>query len=463
MSPSLIQNAPRAFVPISNLRGVENQPSRWPNLKRLPCCLLRPILVGLAIRLVVAAIAFHSFMNPARDHWEFAFEMGHIARSLAMGQGFSSPFWGDTGPSALLTPVYPTLLAAIFKVFGVFSTTSALVFLSINCFFSALTAVPIFFIARRTFDPRTARLTAWVWAFFPYSINLAAATMWYHGFVALLLSAVVLFALSLQHNDRLGAWFGFGALFGFAALTNPVVVVVAPPIGLWLLFRLARQRKHWIKPATVGSLGMLLIVLPWPLRNHFVLHQNVAFKDGYWMEVCVGNIHESLHWWDDAEHPSGSDTEAARFAHLGERDYMAAKRVDALAYIKSNPRRYAWRTMRHVLFLWTGFWSFRPAYLRQEPLDPENILLATTLSVLAFASLLRMFRDRYSRNVAWLYGLVLLFFPLPYYLSHVDPGFRHPLDPLLVVLACSSLRQWSARRAAVAVPDHEKEEEPAYQ
>ena len=92
MSPSLIQNAPRAFVPISNLRGVENQPSRWPNLKRLPCCLFRPILVGLAIRLVVAAIAFHSFMNPARDHWEFAFEMGHIARSLAMGQGFSSPF-----------------------------------------------------------------------------------------------------------------------------------------------------------------------------------------------------------------------------------------------------------------------------------------------------------------------------------------------------------------------------------
>ena len=79
----------------------------------------------------------------------------------------------------------------------------------------------------------------------------------------------------------------------------------------------------------VGALGMLLLVLPWPysIISCWVRMSPSKTAYSYRMEVCVGNIHESLHWWDDAEHPSGSDTEAARFAHLGELDYMAAKRV----------------------------------------------------------------------------------------------------------------------------------------
>ena len=47
-------------------------------------------------------------------------ETGSIAHSLATGKGFSNPFLRDTGPTAWLTPVYPLLVAAAFKLFGGF-------------------------------------------------------------------------------------------------------------------------------------------------------------------------------------------------------------------------------------------------------------------------------------------------------------------------------------------------------
>ena len=78
-------------------------------------------------------------------------------------------------------------------------------------------SVPIFLIARKTLDLRTAKIAAWVWAFFPYAINFSATTMWYHSFVALLLAVIFLLVLSLRSSDRLTAWAGFGV---FSALRH---------------------------------------------------------------------------------------------------------------------------------------------------------------------------------------------------------------------------------------------------
>ena len=119
---------------------------------------------------------------------------------------------------------------------------------------------------------------------------------------------------------------------------------------------------------------------------------------------------------------------------------MAAKHDRAIDYIANHPWAYTLRSLRHGIFMWTGFWSFNQDYLRQEPFDPENICFLTLLSLLSIAGLYFMFRE--GRGVtARLYFLVLLSFPVPYYLSHLDPGFRHPVDPLLVILACFALTQ----------------------
>ena len=124
------------------------------------------VVTGWCVRLAVVALVYKGFLDPGRGHWEFAYEMGRVARSIALGQGYANPYWAETGPTALLTPVYPYLLAGIFACFGLYTKASALVFLSLNSFFSAFTSVPIFLIARRNFDLRTANMAAWVWASF---------------------------------------------------------------------------------------------------------------------------------------------------------------------------------------------------------------------------------------------------------------------------------------------------------
>ena len=71
--------------------------------------------VALAVRLAVIPFTYHEWMDPfVLEHWAF----GLIARSIASGHGFGSPF-AETGSSALLPPVYSYLLAGIFKVFGI--------------------------------------------------------------------------------------------------------------------------------------------------------------------------------------------------------------------------------------------------------------------------------------------------------------------------------------------------------
>ena len=93
--------------------------------------------------------------DPARDHWRCR-EAGRIARSIAQGEGFSNPFFGKIGPRAWLALVFPYLPAGIFKAFGVYSKASAIAALALDCLFSALTSIPVYFIARKNFGAAAA-------------------------------------------------------------------------------------------------------------------------------------------------------------------------------------------------------------------------------------------------------------------------------------------------------------------
>jgi hypothetical protein len=73
--------------------------------------LIWAVLTALALRLVVVAFVYQDFLVDGRDHWEFGYETGKIAYSLANGHGFSNPFWIATGPTAILSPVFPYLMS----------------------------------------------------------------------------------------------------------------------------------------------------------------------------------------------------------------------------------------------------------------------------------------------------------------------------------------------------------------
>src|SRR5262245_64543824 len=182
------------------------------------------VTIALILRLVVALSTVEDQLSPQRDHFSFGWETGRIARAVALGEGFSSPLYPPTVPTAWMPPVYVYLVAAVFKVFGVYTLKSAVVTLSLNSIFSALTCLTVFFIADKSFGRVIAIRAGWVWALFPYAIYFAACRVWDYSLNALLFSLLFLAALRLEELTSLKAWLAFGLLAGLATLScQPVI------------------------------------------------------------------------------------------------------------------------------------------------------------------------------------------------------------------------------------------------
>jgi len=394
--------------------------------------LVLAVLAALVVRIIVVAFVCQGFLNPGRDHWEFGFEVGMVARSIATGHGFANPFWGETGPTAWLTPVFPYFLSRIFIIFGIKTKAAAIAMLTLNSLFSALTCLPIFFVAKKTLGFRTAKWAAWIWACFPYAIYFSADSMWYHCFLTVLFALLVLIALHLESATRLWAWAAFGVFAGLTTLTTPVVLGVLPFMIGWVCYRLQQRARNWLVPLGTAVLGLLATIAPWVVRNYQTFHKPVFLKDNFWMEICVGNAGNDLHWWNGAVHPAQSAAEAAEIRRVGELAYLEEKRTQALRFIETSPGIYVWRCVRRIVFMWTGFWSFQSEYLREEPFDRANIFFCTSFTLLALAGLRKAFRDR--RDMAILYALILGTFPIIFYLTHPELAYRHPIDPEIVIL-----------------------------
>src|SRR6266850_104709 len=228
------------------------------------------ILIAFLLRLAVITIGHTYRITPRRDHFQFGWEMGRIARSIATGNGFSSPTDLPTGPSAWAPPLYPYILAGVFKLFGVYSHAAAWVILALNSIFSALTCLTLYWIAQRMYGLAVARAAAWTWAFFPYAIYWPTRVVWETRLTAFLLSLALVLALRMA-DQPLGKrdWIIFGLLWGVIALTNTAVLSMFPFCLLWLLYHLPRDSRRFTG-AVVCVLTTILVITPWLARNYVV-------------------------------------------------------------------------------------------------------------------------------------------------------------------------------------------------
>lgn len=401
-------------------------------------------LVALAVRLVVVGFTYQSFLDPGRDHWEFGYEMGQIARSIVTGHGFSNPYTGvQTGPTAVISPVFPYLMAGVMMVFGIFTKAAALAMLTLDSLFSALTCVPIFFLAKRSFGLRVARWATWVWAFFPYAVYASAGSMWDHPLTTLLLTLLFLIALQLEKPASLWTWAGYGLLWGLAALTSPIVLGVFPVLVGWACYRLHRQGRRWVVSAGVLVLVLMVTITPWLVRNYRTFHKPVFLRTGFPVVFVVGNVGNALHWYNPLD-PPGSAAAMAEYQRVGEQAYMTARWRDVVSFLREHPQTFVWRSLRRAVYLWTGYWSLDPEYLREEPFDPPNIFFCTIFTSLALLGLRQAFRT--AADVALPFALLLLVFPIAYYFTMPYLFYRHPLDPAMVILASYAVVSWRRSR-----------------
>jgi len=408
------------------------------------------VLVALAIRLVVMGFLYPEQLNPERDHWRFSYENGRLARSIAEGRGFSSPLFEDTGISAWLTPVYPYFTAGVFKVFGIYSKTSALVLLSFQCVISALTCLPVFYIARKLFGDPTATWSGWAWAFFPYGIYFPAERIWNTWVCVLLFSILFLITLYMEESTRPTKWLVYGVFWGFVALTDPVVMAAWPFMLAWVAYRMRRQKNSWALPLAISTLGLIVFVTPWFIRNYVVFHKFIPFRDTMGMEIHMGNSGDTFHWRPSWIGPWHNEAEWKAFKELGELRYMEREKQRGIEFIRTHPRWFAVVTVRRFLYIWTGYWSFDKRYLAEEPLDPPNVFFCTVITVLMLFGLRRLWRE--DRIVFALFASVLFFFPSVYYLTHVEVYFRRQIDPLILILAVYAVATRRCKTSAPGLP-----------
>jgi 4-amino-4-deoxy-L-arabinose transferase-like glycosyltransferase len=397
-------------------------------LGAIPKSVWRMVLLSFILQVAVIGIFRQYHTRPDDDHFNFGWEMGRIARSIVQGHGFSSPYEGNTGPTAWEPPLYPFLIAGVFKVFGIYTLTSAWVLLTINCFFSAITTIPVFLIAQRCFSPRVAIWSAGVWALNPWVWYWSVHWIWDTTFTPFVLALIFLVSLELETWPGWRGWLLWGALWGVGALINSAMLPFLPFCGLWVWYRRYRRGLASVAGVALASCVFILVITPWLVRNYEVFGRFVFIRDDFGLIFRIGNGEMSDGMLVAAFQPNMSPQELERFQRMGELAYSADCKRRATEWIRAHPGRFAVISLKRFFYYWNGVPkhtdSVAPVDFRMSP------YLAS--SVLALWGLGRAIRQK--RPGAWLFAGLLLTYPTIYYIVFAHARFRHPLEPELFIL-----------------------------
>ena len=391
------------------------------------------VLVALIIRLALLPFACSGLTDPSRGFEQFGWEMGWVARSIALGHGFGSPFVPFTGPTALVPPLFPYLLAGVFRIFGLYSAPAGVAILSLNSLFSALTCIPIYFTAQHSCGDRAARFAAWSWVFYPFAIYFSATMVWDYALTALLFATCFCILQRLHLHHGLAAWAGLGVLYGITVLSNPSVLSVLPFLLLIALLKVRRAGGQWLRRSVITTVTLLAVIAPWGIRNYRVLHAISPVRDGFWLEFWSGNTGDTFESNPAWTHPASNPVEMQKYITSGETAYLAQKHLMAVDFVSHHPIFFLGVSLRRAIRFWTGFWSFNPRYLRKEFFDIPNLFFCTGITILMLSGARRFWR--HDRRATLPYLLLLVIFPLPYYLSHSSMDYRQPIEPEIILLA----------------------------
>ena len=366
--------------------------------RRLRAATTSPWLILVAALIFRAGFAWNYIAHNPRQALSvlpFLFESGNIAYSLATGNGFSSPFRVPTGPTAWMTPVYPALLAGVYRVFGTYTFPTFLAASFVNILFSALVCLPLFFAGKRVCGIGVAAGAAWLWAVFPNAIQIPVESMWDACLAALLAATILWATLALDESRRLRDWCAYGLLWGFTLMTSAAMASLLPFLLVWMAYR-ARLRSRadappparggagsWLARPALAAIVAILCCVPWTIRNYKIFHSFVPLRSVAGLQLWLGNNPDARYVWLGTQHPIFNADERALYSAMGEIAYMRQKRQLALQFMLSHPRREAQLMGRRFLALWAGGTPYPVKdFLRARSLWFRFVLLFNVLAAI---------------------------------------------------------------------------------
>jgi hypothetical protein len=422
--------------------------------------------VGFALRVAVILIGHTYKVRTDQANFNFGFEAGRIARSVATGHGYANPFNGVSGPTAWLTPLYPLLMAAAFKLFGVYSRGAALALLVVDSAFSAAVAPAVYEIAARCFDARglarrgskyaapVAMWSAWIWAVYPAALQYAIHWIWEMSLTVFLFSWAIVVALRLRRvgeekggdrGSRFGLWVVLGVLWGLIALSNASLLLCLPAMMAWIAWP---ELKRWrisvrtVVGAVLTTVAFAAVLAPWVVRNERVLHAFVPTRSNFGVEFYNSSLpsNDGLPWGTAMPLWQG-DPVFQVYERMGEVKFAQMRQAEAIANLRARPGLFVRWTVGRFFFFWDGT---PHAPDRHPVLEYLRQLSYSFISACGLLGLALMLRRRVEG--AGLFAVAFLLVPLVYYLVTVQPRFRHPIEPLIAILAVYLFRSTEPRK-----------------
>lgn len=188
------------------------------------------------------------------------------------------------GDQTIYAPAYPTMIAAVYGVFG----RSLIALRGVEALLSTGTVALVGAFGAALFGPAAGLVAAALAAVHPVMVVLP--TTQYAENLILFASALAFaqFAFAVR-KPTAGRWLLAGLLFGLLALIKPSAVALLPGLALGAVWVMARRSGPWLRSGALFALAFAATLAPWILRNHRVHDRWFLVTTGGGRQFWMGN------------------------------------------------------------------------------------------------------------------------------------------------------------------------------
>jgi 4-amino-4-deoxy-L-arabinose transferase-like glycosyltransferase len=392
-----------------------------------------------------------------------------IAENIVAGRGYSaSPgFYGhtDVAPTAYFAPIYTYFYAAALYMSESYSDSYLLIRL-VQCFVSAISVVLLFKIASRLFGRSTAFLTCMIFVIHPiYSHFVGQCSE--ATFVIMICLLCVHMSLGLAGRPSMKGSLLLGLAMGVAVLLNPSLSPGLLVLALYLAYTGRKRPLHTARNILAMVVLALLTVMPWTIRNYLVFNEFVFVKSSLGLNLWMGNnefatgtpIFDGGDGVDFAEESRGAYPLLADVKSMNEarRDKVFMKA--ALSYMKDNPGRTVWLTVKKAFYFWIYDRYKVKTLARRKAMEARRALIWRGYAIvnvvmvglcLAAVSLLWRRKDlNMDRTVILVFIFSISLVYMVAVVGHLR--FRVPLEPFVQMFAMFAISAMAGRKKPMGI------------
>jgi hypothetical protein len=209
----------------------------------------------------------------------------------------------------------------------------------------------------------------------------------------------------------------------------------------WVIWESRKAAAPWAKPAAAALLVFTIGLVPWTIRNYRVFDKIIVLRSNFGLELWLGNnpnVTDTMSQW---AHPNDNPAEAEKYRSMTEIPYMAEKQREAFVFMRTHPLDTVNFMFRRFVENWLGITDSPLDVWSNGGLNARSFIILNSL--LALLCLLGgLYAHRAGSLDAPLFAMVLLIFPLVFYLTHSSLRYRFPIDPIMLILASSAVAHY---------------------